>query len=139
MAPKQPKRTKAEIQTELEQVQKIQKQRVLARLLFPSVEQLETIYDAQTAFTAAAGHIKYGMMKAENALKVGDVEMDLDKGKDGPMKHAVTSMIELVRDEPANEAMRLLEQMGAKLPEFLAQRHLSDPMSTISAKEYIAE
>lgn len=135
---KTPKLSKKEIAAQMEKTQEVQRQRTLARQLFPAVEQLETIYDAQTAFNAAAGHIKYGMLVKEKELKVSDLVIDLEKGNDTPMKHAVQSMLELVADESATDAMRLIEMMGSKLPEFLAMRHLKDPMNTITAEEYIA-
>ena len=136
---KAPRPTKKQLQEELDKSQKIQKQRTLARLLFPSVEQLETIYDAQTAFQAAAGLIKYGVLKVETDLKVSDLKIDTSKDKDTPVTFAVRNILELVQGELATEAMDLIDRMGAKLPEFLAQKHLKDPMNTISAKEYIAD
>jgi hypothetical protein len=138
-APKKTRLTREQLEQELIRTQKVEKQRTLARQLFPIVENLETIYDAQTAFQAAAGLIKYGVVKIETDLKVSDVKVDLSKDKPTPVSYAVKTMLELVANEPAMEMVELIEMMGSKLPGFLAQKHLKDPMSTISAKEYIAE
>ena len=136
---KQTRLSKKQLEEELARTQKIQKQRTLARLLFPSVEQLETIYDAQTAFQSASGLIKYATLQKEMSFKVSDLAIDTSKDKETPVTFAVRNILELVRDEQAMEAMELIEMMGSKLPGYLAQKHLMDPMSSISAKEYIAD
>lgn len=138
MGPKQPKRSKAEIAAELERSQKVEHSKVLARLIFPAVEQLGTVYDGQTAFNAVAGHIKYGLQMKENTLKISDLEFDLEKGAESDVKAAVRNIIELLRDEPASDAYRLLDTMGSKLLEFVANKHLKDPMNTVTSEEFIA-
>lgn len=117
----------------------IQKSKVLARLLFPAVEQLATVYDAQTAFNAASGIIKQKLDEKLEEYTVGSLELDIEKVPEGPIKHAIKSMLELVENEKAGDAMQLIGLMGQKLPEFIVSQHIKDPMSSISAKEYISE
>lgn len=140
--PRKPKQThlnKEQVAQQVEREQLIARQKTLARQIFPAVEALETIYDGQTAFNAASGFIKLGITKREEALKVSDLEIDLSKEQDGPMKHAVQSIIELVHGESALDAMKLIELMGSKLPEFIWAKHMKEPMNTILANEYIAD
>lgn len=131
--------SKAEIAAALKQRANIERQRTIARMVFPAVEQLETVYDAQTVFNAVAGHIKYGLILKENELKISDLAIDMAKGKDSAVKHAVVTVLEMLRDEPANDMAKLLDMMGQKLPEFLANKALKGPMSTVTAAEFIAD
>jgi len=136
-------KTKGEIKQELEQKQKVEAQKKLARRVFPYVEKLDSVHDAQTAFGAAAGYIKYGLSLAESKLKVSDIEIDLSQEKqEGDTKKVVTALkliLNEVKDEPAAEAMRLIDLMGSKLPEFLASKGLKGKMSQVKLDEYIAD
>ena len=130
---------KEELVKQAEAKSRIDHQKALARLVFPAVEQLKTVYDAQTVFNAVAGHIKYGLILKENSHKVSDLTIDMEKGKESDVKHAVRSILGLLEEENAKNAGDLLELMGAKLPEFLANRALKGDMSTVTAQEFIAD
>lgn len=138
-----PIKTKIQIAQELSRQMaheaKIKRTKVLARMVFPAVEQLKTVYDAETVFNACSGHIKYGLQLTENKVKVKDLEFDLEKGGESDIKHAVKTIIAILEDVPAREAYELLEQMGGKLQPFLASKHINDPMNTVTSKEFIAD
>lgn len=136
---KENSKSKQEIAALLQQKAKTERQRTLARLLFPAVETLPTIYDAQTAFNATAGFIKMKLIEKENSWKVSDLAIDISKVQDGAIKDSMTHLLESVQGENAKDALDIITAMGQKLPEFLANKHLKDPMSTITAKEYIAD
>lgn len=133
----QQRKNKAEVDAALKQKARVERTKVLARRIFPVITELPTVYDAQTAFNAAAGHIKYGLVQQEATLKVSDLAYELGKGK-SPVDYAVKTLIELLAEDGARDAMETLEIMGSKLPEFLAMRALKEPMSTVTAEDFIA-
>ena len=116
----------------------IEHQRTVARLVFPVVEPLETVYDAQTAFIAVSGLIKQGLILAEAKLKVADLELDTKFEKETPVTEAIMKILELVKDEPAQDADTLLEKMGNSLPQFLGLRAIKGPMSQVAMDDFIA-
>lgn len=130
--------SKEEIAAALAYKSKIERQKTLARLLFPAVETLPTVYDAQTALNATAGYIKAGMIEKEAELNMSDLRINISKTQDGAIKEAMTHLLESVRDENAKDALELIDAMGRKLPEFLANKHMKDPMTEVTAAEYIA-
>lgn len=138
---KQPRenKKKEEITADMKKKQHVERQKTLARLIFPAVTNLKTVYDAQTVFNAVAGYIKLELMKEEAKLRVSDLAIDLSKEKDTPIKHAVSNIFELIRDENATDAANLIELMGNKLPEFLANKAVRGPMSQVTAEEFIAD
>lgn len=136
-------KSKEAIASEIAQKQNIDAQKKLARRIFPYVEKLDSVRDAQTAFGAAAGYIKYGLLEAEKKLKVSDIEIDLSKEKpDGDTKKIVTALkliLNEIKDEPAGDMMRLTDLMGSKLPDFLANKGLQGKMSQVKLEDYIAD
>lgn len=136
---KQRRANKAEIAGALAYKAKIERQKTLARLLFPAVEQLPTVFDAQTAFGAAAGFIKQGLIEKEAALKVSDLNLSVEKVEKGPIKDAIAHLLEATRSESAKDALEIIDAMGNKLGQFLAQKHMKDPMTEVPAAEYIAD
>lgn len=140
--PKAPKRAAAPSKADLAQIQaqqdrqrdKVERSKRIAREIWPTVSELDTVYDAQTVFNAVAGHIMAALVKRERELKVSDLmgDIDLTAGKASPVKHAVTQIIDYLQLEPAKDVQELLDLMGRKLPEALAQKHIKDPMSSVS-------
>lgn len=118
--------------------ERVERQKVLAKKIFPFVENLKTIYDAQTVFSALAGFIKFGLEKEEAKLRIEDVSMDFSKEGESAVKTAVIEIRELIRLENAKEAMSLLEIMGNKIPEFIANKHMKDSMKELTVEEFIA-
>ena len=131
-------KTKTELVQEVKNKANIEHQRTVARLVFPVVEPLETVYDAQTAFIAVSGLIKQGLILAEAKLKVADLELDTKFEKETPVTEAIMKILELVKDEPAQDADTLLEKMGNSLPQFLGLRAIKGPMSQVAMDDFIA-
>lgn len=132
-------KTKEELAKELEKRQRIEKQRKLAHDVFPAVTKLKSVYDAQTAFNAVAGFIKYGLAQKEAELKVSDLSIELSKEKDSDIKKAVVKILSIIEKENAKDAGELVELMGSQLPQFLAGKAMKGKMSQITAKEFIAD
>lgn len=135
----QPRKSKGEVEAGIKLVQSVQRTKVLARMIYPYLEGLDTVYDAQTAVNAASGHIKYGLVKAEDKLKISDLEMDLKTGKDSAVKQAVIHILTMFEHEPASEIQKVLELMGNKFPEHVATVGLKQPMASIPMNDFIAE
>lgn len=133
----QARKSKAEIDAALKHKARVEKSKALAHRIFPALTNLPTVYDAQTALNAAAGHIKYGLVQEEAKLTVANLSFELGKGK-SDVDYAVHTLLELLGAEKAREAMEIFELMGNKLPEFLALRGLKEPMSSVTAEEFIA-
>lgn len=117
---------------------RVERQKTLAKLAFPFLASLPTVYDAQTACNAIAGFIKLGLDTKEKAVIVNAIEFDLSKSEDSVVKDAVQNILGLVEHENAKEVLALFEIMGNKLPEFIAARHMKDPMTSVTVEEFIA-
>lgn len=140
MAPK-PKRanlTKEQLESRIEYNLEIERQKALARKIFPFIENMKTVYDGQTVVNAVAGYLKLELLKREEALKVSDVPIDLSNEKSSEIKTAMEGIIDAVQMDSAKETIALLETMGSKLPGYLAGVHMKDPMDTIKIGDFIA-
>lgn len=116
----------------------IDRQRNVAKSVFPLIEGLPKVYDAQTAFNAAAGYISYELEKKQNSFKVSDLDIDLSKEPEGPMKDAVMAIFDTIKDENAMEVSKTLTTMGDKLPGFIANRGMLLSMDTVKMDDFIA-
>ena len=131
-------KTKQELVQEVKNKANIEHQRDVARRVFPVVESLETVYDAQTAFIAVSGLVKQGLILAEAKLKVADIEIDTKFEKETDVTKAIMAILDLVKDEPAQDVDTLLEKMGNSLPQFLGLRAVKGPMSQVAMDDFIA-
>jgi hypothetical protein len=138
MPKKRVNKTKDEIAEDIRHTQYVEKQKRLARLIFPVIEDMETVYDAQTVLNAVAGFIKYDLVVKEEAFKVHQVAFDTSKIDDGEVKTRILKLIDLLQVEGAKDVADLLEFMGSKLPQHLAHSHIKGPMSQIKSDEFIA-
>ena len=136
--PKQTRKSKDEVKAALEHQSKINRAKTMARMIYPAVEKLGSIYEAQTVFNAASGHIKYGLSIAEGQFKVNQLEVDLKTGAESPVKSAVKAILKMLEEEPAREAEVLLETMGRELEKYVAIKGLKGPMTDVPMNEFIA-
>lgn len=140
MAPRKPREnlSKQQLAQQQKQTERVNRAKGMARIAFKHMEGIKTIYDAQTVFNAVAGHLMYGLEIAENKLTVGELELDLETGKESDVKTAVLAIIEDLKGSNAKEARSLMDEIGNKLPQYVALQHMQDPM-TITAEEFIAK
>jgi hypothetical protein len=137
--PKRTNQSKDEIASAMVREQLVNRQKVLARMVFPTLEPLDSLYEAQTVLNAVAGHIKYGISINEGKLKISDLELDLKAGKPSKIKTAVLTILEMMENEPATEIEKLTELMAGKIPEHIATIGLKQPMSSLPMNEFIAD
>lgn len=122
----------------MEHKAKIDKQKKLARKIFPVLKDFSSIYDAQTAVQAAAGFIKAGLANKMVQLDVKSVGFNLSKEKPGEIKDAMLEIYSILMDENADESIALLERFASGLGQFSASVYMKNPMSEIKEDEFIA-
>lgn len=131
-------KSKEQIAAEMQHQQHIEDQKRLARLIFPVIEDMETVYDAQTVLNAISGYIKLDMEKKREALKLHDIVIDLDHEEESEIKTRMLRLVDLLQTESAKDLADLTEVMARKLPEYLMSQHIKGPMSQIKGEEFIA-
>ena len=131
-------KTKAELEAQIKHNDKIERQKLVAKLLWPFIADMKSVYDAQTVLQAVAGYMKYDLVSRETKLSCADLSMDLTKEKESEIKTAMQHVFNQLATENAKDSILLLETMANKLPEFIATKHLKDPMSTVKVEEFIA-
>jgi|ERR1700761_2272178 len=131
-------KSKEEIAAQMKYQQEIEHQKKLARAMFPILSSIETIYDAQTAVAALAGFIKADMEDKIAALKVQDLEIDLSKEEDSPIKTAMLELRKLFDGESADDSAKLLERFGDTLAKYASKEYMKNPMDIIKMDDFIA-
>lgn len=137
MATKRVNKTKDEIAKEMAHNAKVEKQKALARRMFPLLE-VETIYDGQTALNALSGYIKFEMAVRESKLKINDLLLDLKKEPDTQITKVMEALKAEFQDEPAKELSELMERMANTLQSFIARKYVNNPMSEIKMEDIVA-
>ncbi len=130
-------KSKEELKSQMAHLQKIERMKRLARLVWPKIESLKKIYDAQTVLNAASGFIKQDLTVKTEGILVSDLAIKLHE-KESVIKTAVQEIIYLLGTESASEAANLLEKMGNSLGQYGAAKYLENPMSVIDVKDFIA-
>lgn len=122
----------------MQRSQKVEKQKKLARAIFPMLSSQKNIYDAQTAIQAVAGFIKLGIANEMAKLNVKDVEFDLSKEKNSSIKDVMLQIHAFLCEENADDAVALLERFGNGLGQFSSREFMKNDMSFIKIDEFIA-
>jgi len=136
-APKRVNKTKDEIAKEMAHKANIEKQKALARRMFPLLA-VESIYDGQTALNALSGYIKFEMAVRESKLKINDLLLDLKKEPDTQITKVMEALKAEFQDEPAKELSDLMERMAKTLESFIARKYINNPMSEIKLEDIVA-
>lgn len=136
-AQKRVNKTKDEIAKEMAHKAKVEKQKALARRMFPLL-QVESIYDGQTALNALSGYIKFEMAARESKLKINDLLLDLKKEPDTQITKVMAALKAEFQDEPAKELSDLMERMAKTLEAFIARKYINNPISEIKMEDIVA-
>ena len=131
-------KSKEDLKVQMAHTQKVEAQKKLARLIFPVIASMKTIYDAQTVVNALAGFIKADQAAQVAAMKVKDLTIDLSKEKASEIKAAILALREVFFYENASDAAALLERFGNGLGQFSANAYMKNPMSDIKMEDFIA-
>lgn len=131
-------KTKNQLLAETEYRQKVDREKVLVKLMFPFVSTQKTIYDAQTALSALAGFLKFEMGKQQEGILVSDLKIDFSKEPESEIKKAMLNLYGLVQPEKAKDVAALLERFGNTLAQYSANQFMKNPMSDISIDKIVA-
>lgn len=132
-------KTKEQITTDIAHTKKVAHIKELVRSIFPLVEKVDTVYDAQTVVNALSGFITAHIENKVAEIKLSELPIDLSKEEDSKIKTAIESLIELMKDESAQELSETLERLGTTLQQFIIHKHMSEPMTTITIDELVSK
>ena len=119
---------KEQIAQQLADQQKVIHIKEIVRKVFPSIEKLDTVYDAQTACVALAGLIEGEVENAVKKITMSQIVIDLSKEKDSKIKTAIEKMALLYPDECAQEYSETLERIGSTLQAYVANEGMKGKM-----------
>lgn len=131
-------KSKEELKVQMAHLQRVEKQKQLARLVFPVVASMKTIYDAQTVVNALAGFVKAELADKLSTYRVIDLDITLSKEKDGPIKAAILALRDVIETETAEDAAALLEKFGNSLGQYSSSQYMKNSMKSIKMDEFIA-
>lgn len=138
-----PQMNKADVAAAMAQQQKqtarVAREKTLVKMMWPIIEQLKTIYDAQTLLSAFAGFVSYDIEKKANEVKVSDVTIDLSKEKDAKMKDAMEKLAGLMAGEPAKDAANLARRFADTIAQYSAQTFMKQKMKSVKLTDFLAE
>ncbi len=138
-AAKRQNATKEDLEVQIRATQANEHIKEICKEIFPHLEGLDTIYDAQTAVNALSGFI---MAHVENKLctiKMNEITIDLSKEEDSKIKDTVLKLAELLKDEPAKSLSSVLDRMGQVFSRLGAEKFLKQPMTDITIDDIIAK
>ena len=131
-------KTKQELANEAKRIAYVNKQKYLARKIFPLIQSQKTVYDAQTALMAVGGYVKTALVQKMLETKVSDLKIELANEKQKEIKKAMDEILAAVQGDEAEDVEKILMMMGDRLAQFGANKFLKQPMSEVSADEFIA-
>ncbi len=117
---------------------RIEHAKQVVRNMFPVLEEVDTIYDAQTVVNALCGFIMPHIENYMSKIKLSDLPIDLSKEEDNKIKLALEKLIEMLKDEPAKQLMTTLDQFGVGFAKLGADRFLKQPMNAITVNDMVA-
>lgn len=132
-------KSKEQIQSDIAQQQKVAHIKEVVRQLFPTVEVLDTVYDAQTAVNALSGFIAAHIENVVAKIKLSELPIDLSQEEDSKIKTAIVEIMEMMKDESAQELSETLERLGTTLQQYIIHTHMSAPMSTITIDNLLSK
>jgi hypothetical protein len=135
---KRANKSKEELKDIMRKQEQLAHNKALAKLIWPIISGLPTIYDAQTAVNAAAGFIEAGLNAKVEKITVGELPLDATKGKDSDIERSVRALVELCQSEPADNAMQLLKLFGNHFTGYSAREYLKNKMDVIKMDDFIA-
>lgn len=133
-------KSKEEIKSDFLQQEKIAHLKEVVTGMFPIVQSAGTIYDGQTVVNALAGFIEPHIEEAVRKIKLSDLPIIsyLEKEEDTPIKQAIIKIIDMFKDEPAQELSETLEKFGRALGQYSANEFMKQNMSVMNIKDIVA-
>lgn len=131
--------TEHQILMEMQAKQRVEHAKQIVRNMFPVLEGVDTIYDAQTVVNALCGFIMPHIENYMSKIKLSDLPIDLSKEDDSEVKIALEKLLEMLKDEPAKQLMTTLDQFGVGFAKLGADRFMKQPMNTINVDDMVSK
>ena len=131
-------KSKDEIKSDFLRQEKVAHMKDVVKFVYPILEGMDTIYDAQTVTNALSGFIMAHIEAKTMDFKVSDLPIDLSGEENNKTKKAIVDLIELLKDEPAKELSSILERLGKTLGDYSAHEFLKNPMSELPISKILA-
>lgn len=132
-------KSKQEVVSDIKAQEKVKHIKEVVRSIYPSVEALDSVYDAQTAVNALSGFIAAHIENKVALIKLSELPIDLSTEPDSKIKTAIISIMELMKDESAQELSETLERLGTTLQQYIVHKHMSEPMETIKIDDLVSK
>ncbi len=132
-------KTKEEIAGDMKMQEKVKQIKEMVRLIFPVIEKVDTVYDAQTVVNALSGFIAALIESKVALIKLQELDIDLSKEEDSKIKTAILGIMDLMKDESAQELSETLERLGTTLQQYIVHKHMSAPMETIKIDDLVSK
>ncbi len=132
-------KTKEQIVDDMKHQEKVAHIKDVVRGIFPYLEKVDTVYDAQTVVNALSGFIAALIEKNVAEIKLGDLDIDLSKEEDSKIKTAIQDIIRFEAEESAQELSETLERLGTTLQAYIVHKHMSAPMETIKIDDLVSK
>lgn len=136
---KRTNKSKEQISNEIKQKEKTKRQIILAKLLFPFMSNLKSIYDAQTALLATSGYMQAALEKKLSLFKISDLEVDINDEPEGDIKTTMLNFIGQLEGENAQDSIELLETYGKILAKYGEKEYLKNPMNILKVNDLIKD
>lgn len=135
---KRKNKSKEEISQQLANDKKVAHIKDLVRIAFPVIENMDTVYEAQTTVNALSGFIEAEIEKIAGKVKLSEIEIDLSKEEEGNIKTALTELVALFPDESAQELAETMERLGTTLQAFVSNNAMKEKM-TITVDDIVSK
>lgn len=131
-------KSKEQISAEIKALEKVKHIKEVVRKVYPLLN-VETIYDGQTVLNALQGFIKVELEERVDKIKLSDLSLTFKDEKDSDIKKAMLTIVEELKDEPADEFSQTIERLSRAFSDFGAQKFLKNPMTDLKLEEILAE
>lgn len=132
-------KTKEELNNDMKAIEKVKQLKEMVRKLYPFVENLDSVYDAQTTVNALSGFIASHIENKVAEIKLKELPIDLSTEEDSKIKTAILSIVDLFQDEGAQELSETLERLGSTLQQYIVHKHMSAPMDLIKIDDILSK
>lgn len=139
MPPKRKNKSKEEIRDDLRRIEKTKRQIILAKLLFPFMQDMKSIYDAQTALSATSGYIQAELEKKLSSFTVKELDINFKDEPDSDIKKVMIAFLGQLEPENAKDVVDLLESYSKTLGIYGQEQFLKNPMSMLKISDIIKE
>lgn len=135
---KRKNKSKEDITKEMEYEKKVSHIKDIVKQIYPTLETVDSIYDAQTVVNALSGFILAHLENKLQQFKMSDIIIDLSMEDDSAIKTAVLALAEMLADEPAKETSETLERLGKTLQTYSSHMFMKQPMSVVSLNDIVS-